>query len=97
MLAESYAPIGAGTIFPISALDTIFDPIDVGDYSDFDISRYWSHRENMDIKRRGNAQYAIAACYASTTDLKSLCRYLSDCGKVYFWVEHYWHSLNEVA
>lgn len=87
-LPNTFAPVG-GMIFPISMQDSVFDPLDNCDYSDFDISKYWSHKDRKDIERNGPSEHAIAALYASKSDLETLDHALN-LQDVYVWHWHQW-------
>lgn len=94
-LADTYAPVGR-LIFPIAAQDEIFDPLDCGDYSDFDISRYYSAGEIKDIERNGSSNHSIAACYASVAELEALAEKVKDIGRCYVWHWHQWVLLSNL-
>lgn len=94
-LANTFAPAGK-MILPVTAQDEIFDPLDSGDYSDFDISHYWSTRDRKDIEKNGDSQHLIAACYASVSELDSLEREVVEIGRCYVWHRHQWVLMSKL-
>ncbi len=87
-LAKTFAPLGR-MIFPISMQDSVFDPLDEHNYSDFDISKYWNRNDRKDIERNGPSEHMIAALYASKSDFESLDNAL-DGKETYVWHWHQW-------
>jgi len=94
-LVTTFAPVG-GQVFPISAQDYIFDPLYESDYSDFDISKHWSAKNKKDIAMNGRANYLIAACFASESQLVDLHSRIEYIGTSWFWERHHWHNLKTV-
>ena len=94
-LTRTFAPLG-GMIFPISMQDAIFDPLDQGDYSEFDISQYWSARDRKDIERNGPSEHLIAACYATTSNLEHLSQEVGSIEGCYVWHWHQWVLISKL-
>jgi hypothetical protein len=87
-LPKTFAPLGR-MVFPISMQDSVFDPLDECNYSDFDISKYWNRNDRKDIEVNGPSEHLMAALYASMSDLESLDSALNG-EEVYVWHWHQW-------
>jgi len=83
------------TILPISAVDDFFDPLDYGDYSDFNFAKYSPKRE---LKQLMCPPFALAACYSTIEQLEKLSEIADSKGyqqpRVWHW--HQWVMANNV-
>lgn len=93
-LARTFAPCG-GMVFPISMQDNIWDPLELGDYSDFDISAYWNKRDRKEIEKEGASEHLIAACWVTLADITRLDRYYKG-EEIYVWHWNQWVAISKI-
>jgi hypothetical protein len=94
-LVNTVAPMG-GMILPMGAQDAIFDPLDIGDYSNFDMSMYWSSRDKKDIELHGASDHLIAAGYVTVKEIIALEKVLKGIGNIYVWQWHQWIIISNI-